>query len=235
MAKKQTRKSESSSKRHSSVPPKASTGPSAKAETSAKPKVVLVAPNAPAKDISPLVNDLGSSESSKRSIAAAALGRSGERAAVQPLVAALRDSDADVAHEAAAALGTLGDASGVSSLIDVVRNVDGFYHGVVRAAAAGSLAQLKDTRAVDALIVAVRDPMAEPSAEAIRALAALKDERAVGVLVEVVRNRDGFFLPVARRAAVSALKQFKNTEATATLREVAADSSEDAVIRAEAN
>jgi HEAT repeat protein len=153
------------------------------------------------------------------------------KASAAPLIADLRKSDADIARDAATALGALGDASAVQPLIDTVVNADGYFHAVVRAAAAASLGQLRDARAVPALIVAVRDTIAEPSTEAIRTLGAIGDVRGVEVLVQVIRNEDGFFLSVARLAATLALGRFASEQAAAELRSVATNPAEDAVIR----
>lgn len=154
-----------------------------------------------------------------------------ESAAV-PLIAALRDSDADIARDAATSLGALADAAAVEPLIQVLNNTDGYYHAVVRAAAAASLGRLRDARAVEPLLAAINDSLAEPSAEAIRALAAIGDSRAVAPLIEVVRNSSGFFLPIARRAAVAALSRFASDQRAAEeLLAVSTNSWEDAVIR----
>ena len=150
---------------------------------------------------------------------------------VTTLVSALNDASADVACDAAIALGNAGNPSAVGPLVAVVDNRDGYYHSVVRSAAAASLGQLGDAWAVPALVDAIRDPMAEASAEAVRALGALGDARAVPALVEVARNADGFFLPFVRRAAVLALAKLGGPEATATLSAVAGDDYEDAVVR----
>ncbi|QOV87480.1 HEAT repeat domain-containing protein [Humisphaera borealis] len=147
------------------------------------------------------------------------------------LVNSLRDTSADVASEAAAALGATGDHSAVKPLSDVIANADGYYHPVVRAAAATSLGKLGDTKAVPALIAGIRDEMAEASAESIRALAAIGDARAVAPLVEVVRNAEGFYLSFVRRAAVMALVKLGGPEATTMLRVVADNFDEDPVIR----
>jgi HEAT repeat protein len=148
------------------------------------------------------------------------------------LIAALRQSDADVARDAATSLGALGDASAVQPLIEALENNDGYFHPVVRAAAAHSLGRLNDRRAVEALLRAVRDTHTEPSAEAIRALAVIGDTRAIPGLIEVVRNSAGFFLPTARLAAVGALARFQLDERAATeLLTVSANNWEDPVIR----
>ena len=154
-----------------------------------------------------------------------------DRAAVAANIAALRGNDADTARDAAAELGRLGDASAVEPLIEVLANANGYFHSVVRAAAASSLAQLNDARAFQPLVNAVRDNMAEASAEAVRALAAMGDPRAVGVLIDIVRNPTGYFLSTVRLAAVAGLKQLGGESAAAELRKVAADGSEDPVIR----
>jgi HEAT repeat protein len=150
------------------------------------------------------------------------------------LIAALRDIDADVARDAAGALGTLRDPSAVEPLIDVLNNANGYFHSVVRAAAALSLAQLGDARAIDALVNSINDPIAEASAEAIRALGTLANGRAVNPLIDVVRNSNGYFAPIARRAAVLALAQLGGEQAIAELRAVAANTWEDTVVREEA-
>ncbi len=150
---------------------------------------------------------------------------------VATLIQSLRDSDADVARDAAIALGQQGDRSAVESLIDVLDNASGYFHPVVRAAAAASLGQLRDPRAAASLRSAVRDPMAEISAEAVRALADLGQNETVDVLAEVVHNSKGYFLPIVRRAAVLALAKIASEKARALLAHVASNPSEDPVIR----
>jgi HEAT repeat protein len=131
-------------------------------------------------------------------------------------------------------LGATGNAAAVEPLIEIVSNTNGYYHSVVRSAAAVSLGQLKDLRSVDALLNAVNDPISDPSTEAIRALTVLADPRAIGAFVEVVRNSNGFFANSVRRAAVLGLAKLGGDVAKAELRLVAADESEDSVIRQEA-
>jgi hypothetical protein len=152
-------------------------------------------------------------------------------AEVSALVTDLRHDDADTARDAATSLGELGNASAVGPLIQVLHNSDGFFHGVVRAAAAASLGKLGDRRAVEALIVAVRDPLAEPSAEAIRALGAIGDRSAIDTLLDVIRNPYGYFLGSARLAAVLALGSFRDDSAMALIRAVGSDPTEEPAIR----
>ena len=147
-------------------------------------------------------------------------------AQVEALIAQLRQGDADIARDAATALGALGHAEAVEPLIQVIENRDGFFHPV-----AASLGTLKDARAVNVLLSAVTDTHAEPSAEAIRALAIIGDPSATQPLMEVVRNPNGYFLPIARRAAVLALGSFRSAEVTSLLQTISQDQSEDAAIR----
>jgi HEAT repeat protein len=154
-----------------------------------------------------------------------------QSAAVAAAIAALRDTDADTARDAATTLGRLGDASAVEPLIEVLDNANDYFHSVVRAAAASSVAQLRDARAFAPLCNATRDEMAEASAEAVRALSAMGDARAATVLIDIVRNPTGYFLSTVRLAAVAGLIQLGGEAAKAELARVAADASEDAVIR----
>jgi len=155
--------------------------------------------------------------------------------AAAKLIAELQHSDADTARDAATSLAALGESTAVQPLIDVLKNTDDYYHPVVRAAAAAGLGRLGDSRAVDALLSTINDSLAEPSAEAIRALAAIGDPRAVGALVEVIRNSNGFFLPIARRAAVLALSKFgADAQAAAELLIVSTNPWEDPIIRQDA-
>jgi len=155
--------------------------------------------------------------------------------AAAALIAALRQNDADIARDAATSLASLGESAAVLPLIQVLENTDNYYHSVVRAAAAASLGTLGDSRAIDSLLVTIQDSLAEPSAEAIRALAAIGDPRAISPLIEVIRNPTGFYLPIARRAAVLALSRFgADPRVVAELQSVSTNSSEDSVIRDEA-
>jgi HEAT repeat protein len=178
--------------------------------------------------------DLASSDAGRRTQAAATLGKMADAAAVPVLIGLLRDGDADVAREAATSLGLLFSAGAVEPLIVVVENREHYFHTVVRAAAAQSLGQLRDPRAVAPLLVAVRDPIAEVSAEAIGALSSLSDPRSLPALLEVVRNEHGFFLATARRAAVLGLARIGGEQAACELRFVAGNQWEDAGIRATA-
>jgi HEAT repeat protein len=152
-------------------------------------------------------------------------------AVIEPMLAGLRHIDADVAREAATELGKSGNPAAVAPLIDVVENANGYFHSVVRSAAAVSLALLKDSRAVDSLIEMVNDPITDPSTEAIHALAALGDRKAVARLIEVTRNTNNYYAGSVRRAAVAGLIKLGGDAAVTELRRLTATATEDAAIR----
>ena len=133
-----------------------------------------------------------------------------DRSSIVALIARLRDQDAEVARDAATNLGNLPvDAEAVTALCTTVVNADGYFHSVVRAAAATALGKLGDRHAVDALIRGTGDAMAEASEEAIKALGLLSDARAIPVLEAVIRNETGFFLENVRRTATAALAKIR--------------------------
>lgn len=160
-----------------------------------------------------LIAQLRNGELAVRLEAARQLGVCGDPSARQALVAALRDPTAEVAREAALALGTSKDAGAAEALMTVFANPDGYFHTIVRVAAAEALGQLGQTSAVGTLIQGIHDPFSEPSQAAIRALGKLADPQAIEPLREVVRNANGFFLPLVQQAAVEALGSFPATSA----------------------
>ncbi|HVT79765.1 MAG TPA: HEAT repeat domain-containing protein [Phycisphaerae bacterium] len=141
-------------------------------------------------------------------VQAAAPAKERDRSGVVALIGKLRDQDAEVARDAAAMLGTLPvDADATAALAAVLVNSESYFHPVVRAAAAAALGALRDSRAIDALIRATGDSMAEASEEAIKALGSLGDRRALPALERVIRNDNGFFLPQVQRAAGEAVRR----------------------------
>jgi HEAT repeat protein len=141
-----------------------------------------------------------------------ALRKTRDRSSIVGLIGRLRDADADAATEAAGTLGSLpSDAEAVDALIAAVRNFDGYFHAVVRVAAARSLARLGEVRAADALIAATRDTSAEVSEAAATALGVLGERRALPALDAMVANRSGFFLARVCHAARAAAAMIRAT------------------------
>ena len=127
---------------------------------------------------------------------------------VDALMRALRDPSAEVAAAAAAALAAQRDGRALDALRAVLRNLDGYLSPVTRAAALSGLARrLADTE-FGPVFDAINDPDAEVSLAAINAIAAIAKrvpQMAAARLLPVVRNESGYFLPLVRLAAVSAL------------------------------
>ncbi len=177
----------------------------------AAPAPVAVAAPVPAKaPVAPAAAVAAPAVAAVAAVATAPRSVERDRSTVVTLIAKLRDSDAEVARDAAATLGKLpADAQAVDALGGVLRNADGYFHSVVRAAAAAALGSLGDKRAVDALIAATRDSMAETSEEAVKALGLLGDRRAIPALEQVVRNENGFFLENVRKSAQVAINRIR--------------------------
>jgi HEAT repeat protein len=213
-----------SQKKHTTVAPKAAAKPAPKTAPAAVVKAIEPAPT-PVASVPVVAAEQATPQ------AASSTTDVEPTVSVQSLIQSLRDPSADVARDAAIELGRSNDLSAVLPLIEVIANTDGYYHNVVRAAAAEALGLLGDSRAVEPLLVLSRDTMAEASAEAVRALALLNDQRAVAPLIDIVRNSYGFFLPIVRRAAVIALAKLGGPEAIAELQFVSRNTSEDPVIR----
>ena len=150
---------------------------------------------------------------------------------VSGLVALLRSPEADTARDAAIELGHTDEAAAVEPLIDVLTNAEGYFHPVVRAAAARSLGELRDVRAIDALITATGDTMAEVSEEATLALGHIGNTRAMQPLMNIVANKAGYFLQPVRRAAIISLGEFRDARVLSVLLAVSMNESEDPMVR----
>ena len=77
----------------------------------------------------------------------------------------------------------------------------------MRQAAALSLANVQSDGVVQALVRALRDPSVEVAVAAADALALHEDVLAEGELLAVLDNRDGYYSPLTRVAAISALSR----------------------------
>jgi HEAT repeat protein len=147
------------------------------------------------------------------------------------LIALLGDPNADTAREAAVALGKSGDTAAVEPLIDVMMNRHAVHSVTVRSAAAKSLGQLADRRAIAALLLAVHDPVPEVGAEAALALGAIGDERAIEPLLNIVRNAGDPVNANVRRAAVRGLGLFRHHKSASALLAIVVDPTEDPAVR----
>lgn len=87
----------------------------------------------------------------------------------------------------------------------LVRQLEGAGDWESRVHAARALAHLESPEVIDVLICALRDPSAEVACSVVDALATKQAPRIADVLQEVLSNSDGYFSPITRAAALSAL------------------------------
>ena len=137
-----------------------------------------------------------------RSVAAEALGRLGNRRAVEPLLAALTDEDATVRRRAIGALGTIGDTRGLKPLIAALNDGE----PTIRRRAAVELRHFGDERAVMPLVATLADTDTKVRRYAAESLGHLGDERAMAALVHIL-GREGEYRSV-RRTVAKALTRF---------------------------
>ncbi len=96
---------------------------------------------------------LESDDPKKRRHADEALGKIGDKRAVELLIKALEDEYGGVREEAAEALGRIGDKRAVEPLIKALEDKDVYF----RECAAKALGEIGDKRAVEPLIKALED------------------------------------------------------------------------------
>jgi HEAT repeat protein len=118
---------------------------------------------------------------------AGALGQLGDRRAVEPLVRALGDSDFEVRSGVARALVRLGDPRAVEPLIQALGSVDWSARSLV----AESLPKLGGTSALAPLVEALGHKSGDVRASVARALGELGDPRAVDPLIQVLGDGSG--------------------------------------------
>ena len=146
-----------------------------------------------------------------RSAAAAALGRIGDRRAVDQLIAALADQDDEVTNAATTALGRIGDVRAVDPLVGILGDsADGVGRRSVRAQAADSLGRIGDPRAVEPLIAALGDNDLRVREHAAEALGRIGDGRALEPLTAALREGDWNM----REVAAAALEQLNDRTAS---------------------
>ncbi|WP_028459444.1 HEAT repeat domain-containing protein [Chloroflexus sp. Y-396-1] len=131
-------------------------------------------------------------------VAARALGRIGDAAAVPELLAALRDADWNARRAAAEALVQIG-AAAVPGLLAALRDASEW----VRQVAASALGRIGDAAAVPELLHALRDANPDVREAAAGALGRIGDAAAVPELLHALRDAN----PGVHEAAVEALRQ----------------------------
>ena len=194
-----------------------------------------------------------------RRAAVAALGMIKDPAAVPPLIDALKDSYWFVRSDAAAALGSEADPRAVKPLLDLVADAD----STVESSAENALVVLASHHASpDDFAARLNDPNPRISTIAIICLALQKDPRAMPLLIKLASSDDPATrlqaikamgeagdpsaIPILRGGLTDAnvnirgwsiigLGKLNDTASVATIKAIAADSTQPASIQAAAN
>lgn len=146
-----------------------------------------------------VVSMLDDQTASLRREAAATLGKIGDLRAVSALLAALEDEEPQVRIAAANSLGVIGDITAVEPLCDRLGQ-----SGAESAAAARALGELRDPRAISALVDALQSAQASSdlSHAAAQALAEIRHPDAVAGLVQAVLETENSNSRLAARRAL---------------------------------
>jgi len=120
--------------------------------------------------VEPLIAALNDVNEYVRQAAAEVLGELKDTRAIKPLIVAFNDKDKDLRRALAEALVKIG-ASAVELLITALKGYGLEYNKYVRQAAAEVLGELKDTRAIEPLIVTLNDKDKDVGRAAAEALA----------------------------------------------------------------
>jgi HEAT repeat protein len=139
--------------------------------------------------------------------AARALGTRASSESLEALLAAIRDPSAEVAVAVVDALTLQRDGRALQALREVLGNPDGYFSPITRVAALSGLAERLLPSEWRPIVSALRDVDAELSIAAIALIAERLPHDAKEHLLPLVRDESGFFLPVVRIAAASALER----------------------------
>lgn len=125
------------------------------------------------KAVEPLLDVLTDSRRWVKRAAAAALGRIGDRRAVESLIGSLQDEDVNLV--AATSLGEIGDKRAVGPLLAMLSSKDKYIWIVVSRA----LGEIRDSRAIDPLLQALKDVQKSVRKGAAEALGEIGDRKAL--------------------------------------------------------
>jgi hypothetical protein len=148
-----------------------------------------------------------SSDWQARASAAISLAHVGAEGVIPALVSALRDRTVEVAVAAVDALASHEDATATAALLSVLQNAEAYFSPMTRVAAISGLARRLPLSDFGPILQAVRDFDAEVSIAAMAVIAERAPTLASEHLLPVVRDTRGFYLPLVRLAAASALER----------------------------
>lgn len=158
-----------------------------------------------------------------RCAAAAALGQSGDVAAVAPLVNALKDKKAPIRVWAAVALNGQSAPDAITALTKALKDDD----DRVRVRAADALAAVQDNKVIGPLVEAVSDPNVEVRTWAVIGLGNFSDKKAFDALATALRDGE----VEVRVAAADALGRTGSPDATSHLVDRLNDFGEETEVR----
>ncbi|MCZ6689829.1 MAG: HEAT repeat domain-containing protein [Planctomycetota bacterium] len=174
--------------------------------------------------VEPLITLLGDKIVSVRQFAAAALGKFGDKRAVEPLVATLwEDRSRDVREMAAEALGDIADERAVKPLVAALKDDDfGFDDHIVRVSAAYALGSIGDKKAVNALLDASETGDSKVRGAAAISLGKIGGARVFERLVTMVKSEGDYVRGSAAiglgwlgdERAIDLLKEYRTTATT---------------------
>ncbi|SDW69166.1 HEAT repeat domain-containing protein [Nitrosomonas oligotropha] len=167
-----------------------------------------------------LIDALKDGDSSVRMSAANALGKIGDKAAVNALIHSLKDENSAVRSRAASALGEIGDKAAVDSLIHSLKDED----SIARWTAAEALGEIGDRAAVDPLIHSLKDENSAVRWTAAEALEIIGDKAAVDPLIHSLKDENS----IVRWTAARALEKIGDKAAVDPLLHAFKDENSDA-------
>ncbi|WP_414620643.1 HEAT repeat domain-containing protein, partial [Calothrix sp. CCY 0018] len=158
--------------------------------------VVVAIGQTHAKLVEKLIKALQDEDSDVRWYAASALGKIGDKDAVQPLIKALKDEDFLVRMYAAEALGKIEDKAAIKPLINALQHDDSVVRirrrgeASVRSNAAEALGNIGDKAAVEPLINALQHDDSVVRSNAAEALGKIGDKAAFEPLIKALHDED---------------------------------------------
>ncbi|MDP2223025.1 HEAT repeat domain-containing protein [Nitrosomonas sp.] len=141
-----------------------------------------------ANTMQPLIAALVDKNSTLRSSAAEALGKIGDKTAVDALILTLQDEDSTVRWRTISALGEIGDKTAVDALILALKDEDSDFRRNV----AEALKEIGDKTTVDALILALEDEDPSVRSSAANSLWEIGDKTAVDALILALEDEDPY-------------------------------------------
>lgn len=198
--------------------------------------------------VEPLAIALKDKDPNIRGNAVKTLGEIGDNKAVAPLIDVMDDVDASVRNEAVIALGKIVDPGTVKYLIDALKDARYDKERVIdalgekgdpvaveyltnilkdtswearkyREAAARALGNIKDARAVESLLTALKSKFYEVRKEAAEALGKIGDEQALLPLIDALNDDNPTFREIVVESLCSAAKPGKTEPLVDTLKD----------------